>query len=306
MNYKTIIIEASQAGERLDKCLVSHLPEFSRSRLQQLIAERCVTLGRATIADAAHKVKPGEEYKITIPTAQPTEIRATSMSLNIVFEDSHLLVIDKPVGMTVHPAPGHTDDTLVNALLAHCGNSLSGIGGVMRPGIVHRIDKDTSGLLVVAKHDQAHRHLAAQLAARTLKRQYLAVVKGVPKPIAGTITGNIDRSNANRKKMTVVKSGGREATTHYKTEEILGDYALLRCTLDTGRTHQIRVHLTHIGHAIVGDQTYGNRGKIIDFPRQALHATALTLIHPVNGEEIEFSSPLPEDMRQLLEALRGA
>lgn len=305
MPHKIVNIEAPEKGQRLDKCLAGRLPEFSRSRIQQLIEQGCVTLGAATITDAARKVKPGDIYSVSEPELVATKLRATPLTLNIVFEDKHFLVIDKPAGMTVHPAPGHADDTLVNALLAHCADSLSGIGGVMRPGIVHRIDKDTSGLLVVAKHDAAHRNLAAQIVARTLKREYLAVVRGVPKPASGAIEGAIARSKINRKKMTVVKSGGKTAKTYYKTEEVLGDYALLRCQLDTGRTHQIRVHLTHIGHPLVGDPVYGRATKAIDFPRQALHATALTLHHPDTGKKMEFSSSIPKDMKELLVRLRG-
>ncbi len=262
-----------------------------------------MTLEGATITDAARKVKLTEVYTILVPPPAPLGLVATAAPLRIVFEDADFLVIDKPPGMAVHPGPGHTDDTLVNALLAHCGDSLSGIGGVMRPGIVHRIDKDTSGLLVVAKNDAAHKGLAAQLAARTLKRQYLAVVKGHPRPHAGTIDAPIARSPANRKKMAVVASG-RAAVTHYHTEETLEGTALLRCILETGRTHQIRVHLSHIGHPLVGDPVYGRKGKVFDFPRQALHATALALLHPATGEKMEFASPLPEDMKELVEGLR--
>ena len=306
MQTKTVTIEEPDAGQRLDKCLASRLPEFSRSRIQQLLAQGCVRLGNATITDVTRKVKPGDRYSITPPEPVATHLRATATALNILFEDKDFLVIDKPAGMTVHPAPGHADDTLVNALLAHCGDSLSGIGGVMRPGIVHRIDKDTSGLLVVAKNDVAHRNLADQIVKRTLKREYLAVVRGAPKPAKGAIEGAIGRSRMNRKKMAVVKSGGKEAKTYYQTEEVLNGYALLRCQLDTGRTHQIRVHLTHIGHPLVGDPVYGRGGKAIDFKRQALHATALTLHHPRTGKKMEFHSPVPQDMEELLALLRGA
>jgi 23S rRNA pseudouridine1911/1915/1917 synthase len=306
MNTHTVTIDEPDAGQRLDKCLAGLLPEFSRSRIQQLIDQGCVRLGSATITDATRKVKPGDIYSITPPAPVETHLRATAMALNILFEDKDFLVIDKPAGMTVHPAPGHADDTLVNALLAHCGDSLSGIGGVMRPGIVHRIDKDTSGLLVVAKNDIAHRNLAAQIVKRSLKREYLAVVRGIPKPAKGTIEGAIGRSRMNRKKMAVVKSGGKEAKTYYQTEEILNGYALLRCQLDTGRTHQIRVHLTHIGYPLVGDPVYGRGGKALDFPRQALHAASLTLQHPKTGKKMQFHSPIPQDMEQLLASLRGA
>jgi len=300
---KIVIIREEDAGQRLDKGLSLLLPEFSRNRIQQLINSACVKAEGAIITDAARKVKQGEKYEITLLPAEPSTLAVTEVYLDIIYEDKHLIVINKPAGMTVHPAPGHTNDTLVNALLAHCGNSLSGIGGVMRPGIVHRIDKDTSGLLVVAKHDNAHRHLAAQLAERTLKRQYLAIVKGVPNPLFGTIEGNIARSSINRKKMAVVKSGGKAAKTHYKTAEVFEGCALVRCTLETGRTHQIRVHLTHMGYPLVGDQVYGRKGKHIDFNRQALHAAELTLIHPITGKVMEFSAPLPEDMCELLERL---
>lgn len=307
MDYqsKTVIIKPDDTGSRLDKSLSLHLPELSRSRIQQLINQGCVTSAGATITDSSRKVKQGEVYEITLPPPEESEIRAIQIELDIIFEDKHLLIINKPAGMTVHPAPGHTNDTLVNALLAHCQDSLSGIGGVTRPGIVHRIDKDTSGLLVVAKHDVAHRNLAAQIEKRTLKRQYLAVVKGVPKPLAGKIEGNIARSTVNRKKMAVVKSGGKTAVTHYKTEEVFGDSALVRCILETGRTHQIRVHLTHIGYPLIGDQVYGRRGKSFDFNRQALHAVCLTLVHPVTNEVMEFTAPIPDDMLELLEQLRS-
>lgn len=279
------------------------MPGFSRNRLQQLILQGQVTAEGATITDASAKVKPGETYIITIPPLISLDLLPSAIELSVVFEDADLLVIDKPAGMTVHPGPGHTDDTLVNALLAHCGASLSGIGGVMRPGIVHRIDKDTSGLLVVAKHDGAHKHLSAQLAARTLKRQYLAVVKGIPRPGSGRIDAPIARAPTNRKKMAVVGSG-KAAVTHYKIEEAFKDAALVHCILETGRTHQIRVHLSHIGHPLVGDQAYGRKGKIFDFPRQALHATQLNLLHPITEKEMEFLSPLPQDMQQLLAELR--
>lgn len=304
MNHKVVVSE-EDAGQRLDKFLCAYLKHFSRNRIQQLISQGCVKAGAATITDASRKVKQGETYEVIVEEAKASTLVANPMSLDVVFEDKHLLVINKAPGMTVHPAPGHSEDTLVNALLAHCGDTLSGIGGVQRPGIVHRIDKDTSGLLVVAKHDVAHRHLAEQLAERTLKRQYIAVVKGVPKPLSGRIEGNIARSPSNRKKMAVVKSGGKAAVTHYKVEEIFKASALVRCTLETGRTHQIRVHLTHIGHPLIGDPVYGRKGKEFNFYRQALHAAALTLVHPVTGKVMEFSAPIPEDMEALLQELRA-
>jgi 23S rRNA pseudouridine1911/1915/1917 synthase len=214
-----------------------------------------------------------------------------------------LLVINKPAGMTVHPAPGHYDDTLVNALLSLCGDSLSGIGGVMRPGIVHRIDKDTSGLLVVAKNDITHNNLATQLANRTLKRQYIAVVKGIPKPIAGIIDANIARSPVNRQKMAVVKSGGKTAVTHYITKKVFTNNAIVQCNLETGRTHQIRVHLAHIGYPIIGDLVYGRKNNNYDFTRQALHAEKLSFIHPRTNKLVEFEAVLPDDIKQLIALL---
>jgi 23S rRNA pseudouridine1911/1915/1917 synthase len=303
MKSITVSIGEPEAGQRLDKCLASKLPDFSRNRMQQLIAQGCVTQQGATITDAARKVKQAETYHIAIPPPEPLNLVARPAALRILFEDAHMLVIDKSAGMTVHPGPGHTEDTLVNALLAHCGDSLSGIGGVMRPGIVHRIDKDTSGLLVVAKNDAAHRHLSGQLAARTLTRQYLAIVKGRPKKLAGIIDAAIGRSPLNRKKMAVV-AGGKPAVTHYKVEELFEHAALLRCKLETGRTHQIRVHLAHIGHPLVGDPVYGRKGRGFDFERQALHAAAIAFIHPGSSEKMQFSSPLPEDMERLLAELR--
>lgn len=300
----TVIITPEEAGQRLDKALTARLPDFSRNRLQQLIDQGCVRLGDATITDAGRKVKPAEAYSVHIPDAAPSELVAADIPLTIIYEDSDLLVIDKPPGLTVHPAPGHTQDTLVNALLSHCGETLSGIGGVQRPGIVHRIDKDTSGLLVVAKNDAAHQHLSQQLSTRTLSREYYCIVKGMPVPPNGTITANIARSVTNRKKMAVVKSGGREAITHYKLIKNLNNASLLQCNLETGRTHQIRVHLAHIGHPIIGDPVYGRKLKGIDFPRQALHAAKLKLIHPRTGREMEFQTDMPQDMKELLELLK--
>lgn len=305
MQSTTVVITGQDAGLRLDKALATHMPEFSRSRLQHLMEQGCVKLGEATITDAGRKVKPGDIYSVTVPDAAPSELVAADIPLTVIYEDADLLVLDKPAGLTVHPAPGHEQDTLVNALLTHCGDSLSGIGGVQRPGIVHRIDKDTSGLLVVAKHDAAHQHLSAQLATRTLSREYLCIVKGMPTPTSGTINAAIARSTTNRKKMAVVKSGGREAVTHYKLLKRLNNASLLQCNLETGRTHQIRVHLAHIGHPIIGDPVYGRKLKGIEFPRQALHAVRLKLIHPRTGKPMEFEAEMPEDMRELLNKMNG-
>jgi len=320
----TVAAEAEDAGTRLDKFLAAKLPELSRSRVQALIEQGCITSAGATITDASAKVKPLDAYVVAIPDVAPSHIVAQDIALNIVFEDEHLLVINKPAGLTVHPAPGHPDNTLVNALLAHCGATLSGIGGVARPGIVHRIDKETSGLLVVAKHDAAHAKLSAQLADRTLSRRYVALTWGTMKPAKGTITGGIGRSPSNRQKMAIVKSGGREATTHYTVLQSFhqGAIARIECKLETGRTHQIRVHCLSVGHPLLGDPVYGqttasrllsNPGKslpdaakqaLLNFKRQALHARALGLVHPASNEAMEFSCPLPEDMQTLEAALQ--
>lgn len=323
----TIIVHDDDTGTRLDKCLAARLPELSRSRLQALIAAGYVACRGQTITDASAKVKPGERYLVTVPEAVQSHIAPQDIALDIIYEDEHLLVINKPAGLTVHPAPGHPDSTLVNALLAHCGASLSGIGGVARPGIVHRIDKETSGLLVVAKHDRAHVALSEQLAKRTLKRTYSAVVWGAPSPARGTITGNIGRSFSNRKKMAVVKTGGKTAVTHYK---IIASFdlglkspvaSLVECQLETGRTHQIRVHFAHAGHALVGDPTYGQtarqrltagsfknlpanvRDALLAFNRQALHAEALELVHPATGKKMQFTCAPPADMQALITPL---
>jgi len=249
-------------------------------------------------------VARGDQIEIILPPPVPAEPRAQAIALKIVFEDEHMLVIDKPAGLVVHPAPGSPDGTLVNALLAHCSETLSGIGGVARPGIVHRLDKDTSGLMVVAKHDRAHQGLSAQLLDRSLGRTYLAFVWGTPTPRAGKIDAPIGRHPVDRKKMAVVKSG-RSAVTHYEVLEILDGASLVKCKLETGRTHQIRVHLSHIGHPLVGDPVYGKgrRPPPIPLARQALHATEIRFIHPVTGKPMTFHSDLPPDLSALQSVL---
>ncbi len=322
VDTKTLMVEESAAGERLDKFLSSRLPDLSRSRVQSLLAQGMVTLAGTVIDDASQKVKPGQKFHLVIPEPTPTHMVAQEIALDIVYEDRDLLVINKQAGLTVHPAPGHPDMTLVNALLAHCGNSLSGIGGVSRPGIVHRIDKDTTGLMVVAKHDIAHNILSGQLADRRLSRIYQAVCWGTPSPASGTITGNIGRSITNRQKMAVVKTGGKPATTHYKLLQDFAVASLVECTLETGRTHQIRVHMLKLGHPLVGDPSYGQstesrlranqykqlsptiREALLAFNRQALHATRMGFVHPKSGKLMQFTAPLPEDMQQLLDRLQ--
>ncbi len=322
MNATHIVIATDDdIGARLDKFLVARLPEFSRSRLQSLIENGCVACNGTAIEDANVKVKRGQEFTVTVPEAIPSHLLPQDIALNIIYEDDDLLIINKQAGLTVHPGAGNPDNTLVNALLAHCGDSLSGIGGVARPGIVHRIDKDTSGLLVVAKNDVSHVHLSKQLADRSLKRTYTALVWGVPKLPSGTVTGNIGRSPMNRQKMALVKKGGKAAVTHYKVTKDFGALSLLECQLETGRTHQIRVHMAHIGHALVGDPVYGQataqrlkasayktlsdetKAVLLAFHRQALHAKALTLIHPKTGEKMRFTCKPPADMQTLMESL---
>src|SRR5437764_2209668 len=301
--------DAEDAGQRLDRVLQRHLPEMSRSRFKQLIVAGAVTSQGTVQRDPARRVQAGQHFAIVIPEPTDPVPAAQPMPLAIRFEDEHLLVLDKPAGLVVHPAPGNPEGTLVNALLAHCGESLAGIGGVRRPGIVHRLDKDTSGLLVVAKTEPAHRALSRDFAGRRIERAYSAFVWGVPVPAAGEISGNIGRSPTNRKKMAVVAaSRGKPATTRYRVEQRFGDHAaLIECRLLTGRTHQIRVHLAHNGHPLIGDPVYrGRAGRATRlgpaghaaaaFPRQALHARLLGFDHPVAGEWLVFESPLPADM----------
>ncbi|MCH8685595.1 RluA family pseudouridine synthase [Pedomonas mirosovicensis] len=307
-------IAPENAGFRLDRALALCLTTLSRERIKALISTGEVTRGGVAVRDPSLKVKAGENYAITVPAPRPAEAEAQDIPLAIVYEDDHLLVVDKPAGLVVHPAAGNLDGTLVNALLHHCHGRLSGIGGVARPGIVHRIDKDTSGLLVVAKTDPAHEHLSRQFAAHTVERVYTAVVGGIPQPSAGRIEGALARSVHDRKKMAIVSDGrGRHAITHYRVVRPLGlDAAQVECRLETGRTHQVRVHMASIGHALLGDPTYGRAGRksriksILDrleFRRQALHAGVLGFVHPITGKTMHFESPLPEDMRQLIAAL---
>jgi len=299
--------------QRLDKALVGLFMEqkpdtFSRARLQDLIEKGHVTLSKKSVTDRSRKVKAGETVDIWIPPAEAALPKAQTIPLKIIYEDKDLLVIDKPAGMVVHPAPGNRDQTLVNALLAHCGKSLSGIGGVARPGIVHRLDKDTSGLMIVAKNDMAHQVLTRQFSDRSLNRVYQALVWGVPVPREGRIEGPIGRHTRDRKKMAVTAKG-REALTYYKVIKSYEIVSLVECKLATGRTHQIRVHLAHKKHPVVGDPVYGGGkrqaagplGKVLQsFSRQALHAVELRFVHPRTGKGMTFSSNLPKDIKRLL------
>lgn len=317
LDVRTVSVGPGEARGRVDKLLSSLLPELSRARIQALIAQGLVSRDGARIVDASDKAFPGD-YRLKIPPPVAAEPSAEAIALSILYEDAHLIVVDKPAGMAVHPAPGSERGTLVNALLHHAGDSLSGIGGVARPGIVHRIDKDTSGIVVVAKTDAAHKGLSALFAAHDIDRVYVALTRGAPrggtlKDMRGTIEGSIGRSSSDRKKMALVTSGGRHAITHYAIERIFGPAekplaARVTCTLETGRTHQIRVHLASVGAPCLGDPTYGSgppaekvRAAISQsgLRRQALHAAVLGFRHPVTGETLRFESPLPPDMAAL-------
>ena len=309
----TVALGDSAAGLRLDRALAEALPDLSRERLKSLIKNGRVTDARGTmLLDPSTKVAIPATLSLHIPEPAPAHNVAQDLDLVIAFEDEHLIVVDKPAGMVVHPAAGNFDGTLVNALLHHCAGQLSGVGGVARPGIVHRIDKDTSGLIVAAKHDQAHEGLAKQFAAHSIDRRYLAIVTGRPMPADGTVEAALGRSSTNRKKMAVVAEGrGKHAITHYRTVEVLKNATLIECRLETGRTHQVRVHMAHIGHPLLGDPVYGRARKPLsevlkarNFVRQALHAARLGFIHPVTGNRIALDSGMPADMRELIDDLR--
>ncbi|HXA38894.1 MAG TPA: RluA family pseudouridine synthase [Phenylobacterium sp.] len=313
---RLLTLTPQEAGGRIDKTLADLLPEMSRARVQALISQGRVSRGGAPVPDASGKALAGE-YRLEIPAPLAAEPAAEAIPLGVIYEDEHLIVVDKPAGMAVHPAPGSESGTLVNALLHHCGDSLSGIGGVARPGIVHRIDKDTSGIVVAAKTDAAHQGLSALFAAHDIERVYVALTRGAPRGAKGgpqgTIEGAIGRSSADRKKMALVKSGGRHAVTHYAVERAYGPKdrplaARVACTLETGRTHQIRVHLASVGAPCLGDPAYGSgppaqavRAAVAQagLTRQALHAAVLGFRHPVTGQAMRFESPLPPDMAAL-------
>jgi 23S rRNA pseudouridine1911/1915/1917 synthase len=323
-----VIVAGDEGSARLDRVLAQRTPELSRSRLKALILAGSVTIKDAAVRDPAYHVTPGDTIIIDVPEAVAAEPKGEDIALDIVFEDDDIIVIDKPKGLVVHPAAGHPTGTLVNALIAHCGTSLSGIGGVKRPGIVHRLDKDTTGLMVVAKNDQAHQSLTAQFAdhGRTgpMQRGYMAFAWGVPNRPHGTIDAPIDRHPHAREKMAV-RQGGREAITHFELMESFAGRdgkpvaSLLACQLETGRTHQIRVHLAHIGHPLLGDSVYGAHFKtkaaqlgaegkdaLTALDRQALHAYLLALEHPRTGELLRWEAPLPEDLLLLQRALAAA
>lgn len=306
---QTITGSVAQAG-RADKVL-AEASGLSRARVQALIAEGRAAVAGSALASPSARLAAGSAFVIALPPPAPLAAIAQDIPLVVVHEDADLIVVDKPAGFVVHPAAGNADGTLVNALLHHCRGRLSGIGGVARPGIVHRIDKDTSGLLVVAKSDAAHEGLARQFADHSIARTYLAVTAGHPRPAAGTITARLGRSERDRKKMAVLADDaarGKHAVTHYRTLEALDGAALVECRLETGRTHQVRVHLAHIGHPLLGDPVYGRTPAALKpvlarlgFARQALHAASLGFVHPVTGEPLLFEAPLPADMRELID-----
>ena len=297
-------VEPEDAGRRLDAWLADALEELSRSRAQQLIDGGLVTLGDAGVKKN-RPVAAGECYRVELPEPEEALPQPQDIPLDILFEDADLIVLNKPKGMVVHPAPGHPDGTLVNALLHHCGGSLSGVGGVARPGIVHRLDMDTSGLMLCAKNDRAHRLLSAQLADRSLHRVYEALLRGTPRDAEGVVDAPIGRSPKDRKKMAVTDRGSRRAVTRYRVLETFPGYSLVRCELETGRTHQIRVHMAYIGHPVAGDPLYGG-GAPLGLTSQCLHARAISFIHPTTGETLRFESELPPEFTRALAALRGS
>ncbi len=309
---ETITGTLASPAQRLDKAL-AEASGLSRERIKALIQQGAVIVGKTIAANPSAKLQPGAHFTIALPPTVAAEARPQDIPLDVVYEDPHLIVINKPAGLVVHPAAGNLDGTLVNALLHHCRGQLSGIGGVARPGIVHRIDKDTSGLLVVAKTTEAHEGLARQFADHSIARTYQAVCGGHPMPPSGVIEKRLGRSETNRKKMAVLHDKsprGKHAVTHYSTLEKLFESSLIECRLETGRTHQVRVHLASIGHALLGDQTYGSTPsklrailKDLGFARQALHAATLGFIHPASGEKMEFHAEIPADMRELIDQI---
>ena len=312
VSIQRAVVPQEAAGWRLDRALAAALPTLSRERLKTLISQGNVACNaKGPVRDPATKVAPGTAFEVTIPLPAPAHNVAQDIPLVIAFEDEHLIVVDKPAGLVVHPAAGNLDGTLVNALLHHCAGSLSGIGGVERPGIVHRIDKDTSGLIVAAKTDRAHVALAAQFARHSIDRRYRAIVAGLPNPPAGTVDAPLARSAANRQKMAIVDSArAKRAVTHYTLISPLKRAALIECRLETGRTHQVRVHMASIGHPLLGDPVYGrNRPEHrellsrLNFKRQALHAAHLGFIHPITSAALSFSSEIPDDMQGLFSEL---
>jgi 23S rRNA pseudouridine1911/1915/1917 synthase len=300
---KELFIVESQEGERIDRYLAETMPDCSRAYIQKLIKTQNVLVNQEPVK-ASYKLLIGDRLEIILPEVREPDIVAEDIPLDILYEDSDIIIVNKPKQMVVHPAPGHLSGTLVNALMYHCRQELSGINGMMRPGIVHRIDMDTTGSLVVCKNDKAHQSLAEQLKEHSMKRVYVAVVHGNIKEEEGTVDAPIGRHPTERKRMSIHAKSGRHAVTHYKVLERFGEYTLIQCKLETGRTHQIRVHMASIGHPLLGDMVYGPRK--CPFPKllgQTLHAKTLGFIHPKTGEYLEVEAPLPEYFQQLLEVL---
>lgn len=299
---ETKTLTADQAGERLDAFLAQSLPDLTRSAAQRLLEEGAVTLGGKP-AKKNTKTAPGDVVEVTLPDPQPVEVLPQNIPLDIVYEDDDVIVVNKPVGLVVHPAPGHPDGTLVNALLYHCGESLSGINGELRPGIVHRIDRDTSGLIIAAKNDRAHLALSVQLQDHTLARVYEAVVVGNLREDSGTVNAPIGRHPVDRKKMAIEPRNGRPAVTHWRVLARYPGYTHVECRLETGRTHQIRVHMASIGHPLLGDTVYGSKKPWPGLAGQCLHARKLRFIHPSTGEPVEVECPLPDWFEKVLKQL---
>lgn len=299
-----LTVAEEMSGKRLDSVLAGMMPEYSRSFIQKLFENGSITVGGNPCSEKKRKAATGDIVEITIPQPERLEVEAEDIPLDIVYEDDELLVVDKPAGMVVHPAPGNHSGTLVNALMYHCGDALSSINGVIRPGIVHRIDKDTSGLLMVAKTDRAHNALSAQLAEHSITRRYKAIVYSNIKEDEGTVDKPIGRDPGNRLRNAVVYTNSKNAVTHYRVLERFGGFTLVEAVLETGRTHQIRVHMAYIRHPLLGDTLYGPAKNRYGAKRQMLHAGVLGFVHPVTGEYMEFNSPLPQDFEDVLAKLR--
>ena len=303
-NMEPVVFTAEEKGQRLDVFVVERFPELSRSHVQKLIEQGNVLVD-GTVRKANYKLRGGEAVQVTVPQAEPISVEPEDIPLDILYEDKDIIVVNKARGMVVHPASGVYSGTLVNALLYHC-QDLSGINGEIRPGIVHRLDKDTSGVMVCAKNDTAHLDLAEQIRTKTAHRTYWAIVHGNIKEEAGIIKGDIGRHPTDRKKMAIVRENGKPAVTHFKVLERFGEYTLVECQLETGRTHQIRVHMTSIGHPLINDPKYGpKKSSPFAINGQALHSLQLTLTHPVTKEEMTFTAPLPTDMEKILTGLRN-
>ena len=303
MEQRILKATAEDAGARLDAWLAGQLEGVSRSAAARLLEEGQVTCGGRPAAKNT-RLQGDETVCVTLPDPEPVDVVPQNIPLDIVYEDDDVIVVNKPKGLVVHPAPGHPDGTLVNALLYHCGDSLSGIGGELRPGIVHRIDMDTTGVIIACKNDMAHNSIAAQLKEHSITRRYQAIVHGVLKDDAGTVEGPIGRHPTDRKKMAINHKNGKEAITHYKVLERFGQATYIECRLETGRTHQIRVHMASLGHPLLGDTVYGSSKNPYHLQGQALHAMILGFVHPITGEYLEFEAPLPEYFSKLLEKLR--